>query len=596
MPGMQHSAASQSIKRVRTLFALMVFVISVFVVRAFYLQVIQYGHYQKAAAADQLVQEQIPATRGLIEAESGNSIVPIVLNQTLYTVYVDPTLVKNVPKVAQTLSDELGGSVSSFESQLRTSGTRYVVLGEMVPASTESAILSHKYPGVGATANTYRTYPDGSLASQVLGFVNQSGQGEYGVEQALNKQLAGTPGELKAVTDINGVPLAADSQNELKQPVAGQNVVLSIDVGMQEQMEQILASEYKATNSQGLSAVIMDPNNGQIKAMANYPTYDPANYQDVTDPSLFQNAAVSNAIEPGSIMKTLTTSAALNVGAIQPDSSFYDPAHWVVDGFNITDIEQDGGAREQNIASILALSLNTGAVWMLMQMSQQGGTTISQKGINTWYNYMTNHFRLGEETGVEQGYESGGYVPTPDPTDPSIDLTYAETAFGQGVTVTALQMAAAISSVLNGGTYYKPTLVSEYINPTTGATTQNKPVIEEKDVVSPKVGQELIPLMENVVTTYLHEGFGFMSFSPDYMVGGKTGTAQVAQPGGGYYSSIFNGTYIGFVGGDTPQYVIVVFNTKPNVPGYAGSLGGQPVFADLAHMLINNFGVTPKTQ
>lgn len=593
---MQQQSAGQPIKRVRILYALMACVIGVFLVRAFYLQVIQYGHYQRAAAADQLEQYDIPATRGLIEAQNGSGAVPIVLNQTLYTIYADPTLIKNSSQVSNTLASELGGSASSYLSKLKTPDTRYVVLAQMVAPSIESSLLKHKYPGIGSQANTYRTYPDGSLASQLLGFVNADGKGEYGIEQALNKQLSGTPGELKAVTDIHGVPLAADSSNELKQPKAGENVVLSVDVGMQEQMEQILANEYKATKSQGLSAVIMDPNTGQVKAMANYPTYDPTNYQNVSDPSLFENAAVSNAIEPGSIMKTLTTSAALNVGAIQPDSSFYDPAHWEIDGFNITDIEQDGGARQQNIASILALSLNTGAVWMLMQMSQPGGTTVNQKGINAWYNYMTNHFRLGEDTGIEQGYESSGYVPQPDSNNPSIDLTYANSAFGQGVQVTALQMAAALSGVINGGTYYKPTLVAQTINPTTGAVTVNKPVVEEKNVVSPKVGQELIPLMENVVTTYLHEGYSFMSFNSDYIVGGKTGTAQVAQPGGGYYKDIFNGTYIGFVGGDKPQYVIVVFNTKPNVPGYAGSLGGQPVFADLAHMLINNFGVSPKTQ
>ncbi|HEY1645175.1 MAG TPA: penicillin-binding transpeptidase domain-containing protein, partial [Candidatus Saccharimonadales bacterium] len=267
------------------------------------------------------------------------------------------------------------------------------------------------------------------------------------------------------------------------------------------------------------------------------------------------------------------------------------PAHWVVDGFNITDIEQDGGPREQNIASILSLSLNTGAVWMLMQM---GGGQIDQKGIDAWYNYMVKHFRLGQPTGIEQGYESPGYVPPPDESDPSIDLTYADTAFGQSVQLTALQLAAADSSVLNGGTYYKPTLVAQTISPS-GRVSVNEPKVEERNVVSPKVGAEMIPLLENVVTTYYHEGFSFMNFPSQYMVGGKTGTAQIAQPGGGYYANLYNGTYVGFVGGDKPQYVIVVYNIKPNVPGYAGSYGGQPVFADLAHMLINEGYVSPKT-
>lgn len=583
----------QTIKRVRIVYALLVIIMIIFGLRLFYVQVIRYGHYHAAALSDQLKQYQIAAPRGIIEAHEGNNIVPIVLNQKLYTLYADPTLVKNPAHDASLVAEVLGGPASQYQSQLQTKHTRYVVLGKKLTQAQSDAILKYELPGVGTKEQDYRTYPQGSLASQVLGFVNDNGQGEYGIEQALNKQLSGTPGQLKAITDANGVPLVATPGNIDTPPKPGDNIVTTLNMGMQAQMEQILAQEYKKTKSQGLSAIIMDPNTGQIKAMANYPTYNPADYQNVTNPMLFQNAAVDNAIEPGSTMKTLTTSAALDQGVIQPNETFYDPAHWIVDGFNITDIEQDGGARQQSIASILALSLNTGATWMLMQMSQPGGTQINQKGIDAWHNYMVNRFRLGQTTGIEQGYESAGFVPPADMSNPSIDLRYANTSFGQGVQVTALQMGAALSSVLNGGTYYQPTLVNQIISPS-GNSKTNKPKVLEKNVVAPKVGQELIPLMENVVTSYLHEGFSFMNFPSNYMVGGKTGTAQVAQPGGGYYANIFNGTYVGFVGGNKPQYVIVVFNIKPNVPGYAGSLGGQPVFADLAHMLINEGYVTPK--
>jgi stage V sporulation protein D (sporulation-specific penicillin-binding protein) len=583
-----------SVKRVRVWYGALLLILVIFGIQLFNVQIIKYGHYKAAALSDQLEQYKIPATRGLIEAQQGNSVVPIVLNQELYTLYVDPTLVKNTDRMAPKIAKIIDGNSTDLASLMKTKNTRYVILGKKLTSNQSNAVLGLRIPGVGTQGQDYRVYPDGSLASQVLGFVNNNGQGEYGIEQALNKQLSGTPGRLKAVTDANGVPLAASKGNIDVKPSNGDNVVTTINLPMQEQMEQILKKDYQTTHSQGLSAIIMDPYTGQIKAMANYPTYDPSNYQNVSNPELFQNAAVDNAIEPGSSMKTLTTSAALDQGAITPNESFYDPAHWLVDGFNITDIEQDGGAREQNIASVLALSLNTGATWMLMQMSDPGNTIINQKGINAWHNYMVNRFRLGQPTGIEQGYESGGYVPPANMNDPSIDLTYANTAFGQGVQLTALQLISALGSVINGGTYYKPTLVSQYVSDN-GQVTNNNPKVLERNVVSPKVGQELIPLMENVVTTYYHEGFSFMNFGPNYMVGGKTGTAQLAQPGGGYYSNIFNGTYIGFVGGNKPQYMIDVFNIKPNVPGYAGSEGGQPVFADLAHMLINDSYVTPKS-
>ncbi len=584
---------AQMVRRSRVVFTVLVILLIIFIARLFQVQVLQFKHFQQAALSDQLKQYQIPATRGLIEAQEGNNLVPIVLNQELYTLYADPPLVKNPDQVANTLSGIIGGSADSLKQLLITPNTQYVVLSKKLTQSVSNKILSYKYPGIATQGQDYRTYPQGSLASQVLGFVNDSGVGEYGVEQALNPELAGKPGQVKAVTDINGVPLAAEGDNVLQAPTPGDNVVLTLNMGMQAQMENILKQEYQKTKSQGLSTIIMDPNTGQIDAMANYPTYDPSNYASVTDPSLFQNAAVDNAIEPGSTMKSLTTPAALNQGVIQPNQSFYDPAHWVVDGFNITDIEQDGGPRTQNIASILSLSLNTGATWMLMQMSQPGGTQINLKGINAWHNYMVNHYRLGKPTGIEQGYESGGYVPSDDPTQPALGLKFANTSFGQGVQVTALQMASAFSSVVNGGNYYQPTLVAQTIKPS-GQVVPNSPKIVEKNVVSSQVSTEMLPLLENVVTSYLHEGFGFMSFSPNYIVGGKTGTAQVAQPGGGYYANVYNGTYIGFVGGNKPQYVIVVFNIKPNVPGYAGSYGGQPVFADLAHMLIDDGYVTPK--
>jgi len=300
---------------------------------------------------------------------------------------------------------------------------------------------------------------------------------------------------------------------------------------------------------------------------------------------------VANAIEPGSSMKNLTTAAALNLGVIKPNTTFYDPAHWVVDDFNITDIEEDGGAGTKSIADILNLSLNTGATWELMQM---GGGQINQQARDHWYDYMTNHYRLGKPTGIEQGYEASGFVPNPN-SGYGLNLTYANTSFGQGVTLTALQMSSALSSVLNGGTYYQPTLVAS-TNMPGGKSIKNPSKVLEKNVVKPQVGQQLQSLMEYVVAQHYNPGgFTYLKFPDNYIVGGKTGTAQVANPSGGYYADRFNGTYAGFVGGDSPQYVIVVFNILPNVAGYAGSYGGQPVFGDLAHMLINDGYVIPKS-
>lgn len=586
-------AAFSAVRRVRIWYALLVLLIGVFGVRLFYLQVIRYDHFKQAALSDQLKQYEIPATRGLIEAyDGGGNLVPIVLNQQLYTLYADPTFIKDPQKVADAIVGVIGGKPSDYMDGLTAKDTRYRVLARKLTKDQQTKLLALQYPGLGTQAQDYRTYPQGSLASQLLGFVNNDGIGEYGIEQDMNTQLKGVPGQLKAITDLNGVPLAASKGNVETAPKNGDNLILTIDLGMQGQLEKILQQEYQNTKSQGLSAVILDPHTGQVKAMANYPTFDPTNYANVSDPTLFQNAAVSTAIEPGSTMKLLTTAAALNQGVIAPDTSFYDPAHWVVDGFNITDIEEDGGARDQTIASLLNLSLNTGATWELMQM---GGGQINDKARNVWYDYMKNHFFLGSPTNIEQGYEATGYVPSPVDNGAGINLTYANSSFGQGVTMTPLQMAAADASILNGGTYYQPYLISKSID-STGHTTTTQPKVVKHNVVSAQVSSDMLPLMEYVVQQHYLEGFSYLQFSDQYIVGGKTGTAQIANPGGGYYANKYNGTYAGFVGGDDVQYVIVVFNMQPNVSGYAGTYGGQPVFSDIAHMLIDSGYVTPKSK
>ncbi|HUS26750.1 MAG TPA: penicillin-binding protein 2 [Nevskiaceae bacterium] len=577
----------KAIERARIWYVLVLLVMTVFFVRLFYLQVIRYDHYRNLALSDQLKQYEIPASRGTIKAHQGSSVVPIVLNQQLFSVYVDPTLVKDAGQAAETLANVLGGDANAFEKKLKTKHTRYVVLAKKVSEDKKKSILKHKYPGIGAMAQDYRVYPDGALASQLLGFVNNDGKGVYGIEQSLQPQLAGSAGKLKAVTDINGIPLAANTDNTLEQPVAGKDVVLTIDMAVQKQLETILQQGLKSAKSDSGSALIMDPRTGAIKAMANWPTYDPGNYGAVEDANVFNNAAVSSPLEVGSIMKPLTAAAALDQGVVKANTSYYDPASWKIDGYKITNIEEDGGAGTKSIADILNLSLNTGATWLLMQM---GGHSeqVNQKGRTAWYSYMTDHYQFGKPTGIEQGYEAEGYIPSPN-TGYGLDLTYANTSFGQGMTATPVQMGAALSAVINGGTYYRPRLVDQTIA-ADGKATAKKPEIVKSGVVSPQVSQEMQGLM-----AYIVKGHG-LKFNTNYVVGGKTGTAQIAKSGGGYHDNEFNGTYMGFVGGDSPQYVVVVRVNQPHNGGYAGTAAAQPIFSNLVTMLINNFGVAPKTR
>lgn len=584
---MSTAAKPLYITRLRIIYVAITIVFAVFIARAFYMQVIRYDYYNNRALAGQLKQYEIPAERGTILVNNGSGTVPLVLNQKLFTVYADPTLVKNADRVADKLSIDLQLDRATVLKQISQKDTRYSVIAKKVTPELKAKLLAYKFAGIGAQEQTYRTYPQGAMAAQLLGIVDDTGTGRYGIEQALNRQLTGTAGELKAVTDINGVPLAANDDNTLIAPQAGDDITLTIDAGIQKQLETTLASRVKENKAEQISAVIMEANTGAITAMANYPSYDPAQSAAVEDATLFNNAAVSRPIEVGSIMKSLTVAAGLDSGAVNPSSSYYDPASYVVDEFRITNIEEDGGPGNKNLYDLLNLSLNTGATWLLMQM---GGGKINEKARNTWHSYLTDHYRLGLETGIEQGYEDPGYVPKPEDTGAGINLTYANTSFGQAMTATPLQMAAAFSGVMNGGTYYQPHLVAATTN-AAGETTPQKPKVLRSDVVKPQVSSELAKMLQYAVDNHY---FAKKFDQNRYMVGGKTGTAEVVLPGGGYSKTQFNGTYLGFVGGDRPQYVIAIYVIKPTVKGYAGSGAAQPIFGDLAHMLINGSYVSPK--
>ncbi len=595
-----------ALQRMRLWYVALLLVGSVLVVRLFYLQVIKHDYYSKAALASQLKQYQIEPERGVIEAHNGDGLLPIVLNEKRYTLYADPKYVVDAEKSAVAIASVIGGSSGDYIKAIKTPDTRYVILAKKLTkqqkdkidaarkaeneklASKRGAVFAWK--GIGTQETSVRTYPQGDLAAQVLGFVNDEGIGKYGIEQALNDQLKGTPGQLKAITDAAGVPLAANKDNVVKEPVAGKRIVLTINIAMQQQLEEILKKGLDSAKSKSGGAFIMDPNTGAILAMANYPTFNPGEFYKVDDPSVFTNGTVSAPLEVGSTMKPLTAAAALDLGVVSKNQSYYDPSHFKVDGFEITNIEEDGGAGTRTIADILQLSLNTGATWLLMQM---GGGEINKQARDRWFDYMTNHYQFGKKTGIEQGYEAAGTIPDPN-EGYGLNLQYANTSFGQGMTATPLQMGAALSSVINGGTYYKPHLVDGYAD-SKGSLQDAKPTIVRSNVVKRDVGQDIQEFMEYTFSKN-HVLYGFPNFQGNYTIGGKTGTAQIANPSGGYFEDKFNGTFMGFVGGNAPQYVIVTRVDEPGIGGYAGSRAAAPIFSDLASMLINNFNITPKGQ
>lgn len=574
--------------RARLWYAVLLVVFGLILVRLFYLQVIRHSYYRDTALAGQFKEYEVPPERGTVSAHDGDKVVPLVLNEERFTLFVDPKFVRNPEDAAAKIQKVIGGDQVEYEKSMRAD-SRYAILAKKLTRAQADAITELELKGVGTRSQPVRVYPQGSLAAQVLGFVNDEGAGKYGVEQYLDNDLRGRPGQLKAVTDAKGVPLAANSDNVVIDPVPGEQVVLTIDVPMQRQLETILKEGLDKAKSKSGSALIMDPNTGAVKAMANYPTYNPAEFFKEEDGNVFNNAAVSSPLEIGSVMKPLTAAAALNSGAVQSGQSYHDPGKFKVDEKEITNVEEVRGAGTRTVADILKMSLNTGATWLLMQM---GGGEINEKARTTWYDYMSNHYRLGKPTGIEQGYEQAGVLPSP--TDGyGLNIQYANTAFGQGMSATPLQVGAAISSVINGGTYYKPYLVDKVILPD-GQEKVTQPEAVRSDVVSPAVSGNIKDFMQQVVQTN-HTVYGMASVPANYNIGGKTGTAQITRPEGGYYEDKYNGMFMGFVGGDKPEYVVIIRVNEPGIPGYAGSRAAGPVFTAVTQMLINNFAVSPKS-
>lgn len=582
------STQNNSAWRTKAWYALLVFVAVVFVLRLFYLQVLRHDYYSSAALEGQYKEYQIPAERGVIEAYDGDKRVPIVLNEPKYTAFADPQFVEDVSQAAIEIQKIIGGNAGEYETQMQAE-SRYEVLAKKLSPEQSDKIRELELKGIGTREESYRTYPQGTLAAQVLGFVNDEGEGKYGIEQFADDKLQGEPGQLKAITDASGVPLVANKDNVVTEPKPGQRLALTIDISMQKQLEDILKKGVQQAKSESGSALIMEAKTGAIKAMANYPTYNPDKFFEQEDANVFNNENVSSPLEVGSVMKPLTTAAALNTGSVTRNSSYFDPGFFEVDDATITNVEEVAGSGTRTVADILQRSLNTGATWLLMQM---GGGEINEKARNTWHEYMTKHYMFGTQTGVEQGFESPGTVP--DPNDGfGLNITYANTAFGQAMTATPVQMAGAVAGVVNGGTYYQPRLVDRYIDQD-GNETVVEPKVLKQGIVKPEVAKDVRELMESVVERN-HIVYGLPSLRDGYRIGGKTGTAQIANPAGGYYEDKFNGMFTGFVGGDDVQYIIVARVNEPGIPGYAGSQAAGPVFSGLVTMLLDNFNVLPQS-
>jgi cell division protein FtsI/penicillin-binding protein 2 len=572
--------------RSRILAGIVLVVATIFVFRLFYLQVIQHNFYVDLAQVEQVKKERLPATRGEIYALNGNSPVKLVMNETVYTVFVDPVVIRengDAGKIEDLMKKVAGGNVRAhFEDLLVKKDSRYQIIANRVTRAQADKIKEEGLRGIGFQAISQRVYPEGALASQVLGFVNAEGVGNYGVEGYLNDELDGVDGRLETVTDVSDVPLTVGDRNIREPAQDGTDIVLSVDRTVQSKLEEIIKAHAEKLGAGVVSAVVMDPNTGKVWGMANTPSYNPAEYYNVNDAALFNNDVISKVYEPGSTIKTFTMGTAIDKNVAKASDTFYNTDQIRIGGYTIGNATR-GITGTITFQTAMEWSLNTGFVTIGQRMGD--GQTINRQARDTIYEYFHNRFHLGQRTGIELANESAGRLVSPEESDGNA-VRYSNMTFGQGMDTTSIQVAAGFSALVNGGNYYKPTILAGTV--VNGAYVPNAaPAPIQSGIISAKASEDL----KDMIITARKNSIGSRD-KHGYMIGGKTGTAQVPEAGG-YSNDETVGSYLGFGGADRPEYVIMVaVYGKDKV--FQGARDASPIFTDISNWMLDYLKIQPK--
>ena len=553
--------------RLRIAWWLVGFFFALVVWQLFSLQVVQSERYREWAARVQIKSYEIEAPRGLIYAHNGDQLAPLVLNERRWLVFSDTDFIRDLDGVVRVLTAHQVDISPSEYAQLN-SDSNYVVLDRGLTDSQKVALEAEKVRGIYFQRQNIRSYTENQLAAHVLGFLNRDSAGQYGVEQQYDEVMTGRPGFVRALTDVRGVPLTLNEDNVRIAPTAGADLILTVDIPLQRTVEDTLAEWVESTDGISGSVIVIEAETGAVRAMANYPTFDPSAY--ATTPTRdFINDAISSTLEPASTMKTLTMATALDLGAVRFDDVFTSIDSVVVDGHRIQNAI-DPGIDQPTMAEILLYSLNTGSIHLL---SQLGGGELNLAGRQALHDYFVDRFGLSQPTGIDLPGEAEGQVHGPDQGF-GRNLRYANMTFGQGMTVTPLQLATAYSAIFNGGAYFQPRIVDQI------GDEPVQPELIADNLIKPSTHAALRAMFEQMAetryTNIIYDGLE---------ISAKTGTGQIASPEGGYLDDEYNGLIAGYIKSPTRTLVIVVVVEQPQVL-FGGSHAAGPVLYELIHYLV----------
>ncbi|MFL5946240.1 MAG: peptidoglycan D,D-transpeptidase FtsI family protein [Gaiellaceae bacterium] len=545
-------------RRIRLLLAVLTFAFAGLFLRATWLQGVRAESLARLGQTQHRETVTLPAGRGTIYDRTG---VELALGERATTVYANPKQIVNPRTAAIAVERTLGLDADRLYGQLadRTRGFLYVE--RQADPAQAAALQRLKLPGFGFYPEERRSYPQRTVASQLLGYVGIDGDGLSGLELGFDSPLAGRAGQETIVKDPGGRVI--DVEHE-RPETPGRDLFLTLDHSIQANAEEVLRQTVHKWHAKSASAIVLDPRTGAILAMAVQPGFD-ANRFPSAPRDLQRNRTVTDTYEPGSTFKLITVGAALSERLVSPSTRFTLPYSLHVADRVIHDAEERGTVN-YSVAQILAHSSNIGAIKLAELV---GRTRLSQ-----WI----KRFGFGRVTGIDYPGESPGIVLPPDKWSGS---TIGNVPIGQGIAVTPVQMAAAYAAVANGGVWSRPHLVDHVAG-------GGRPSLYRRRLVSRPIADQLMLMLKDVVA----EGTGQYAAMPGYQVAGKTGTAQKPDARGGYATGRYVASFVGIVPASSPRFVVLVTVDEPQGAIWGGVVAA-PAFQQIARFDLQYLEVPP---
>lgn len=546
-------------KRLTLLMLSLVVVLFVFFIRLSAIQL--FGGEAIRARALELWSREIPVEgqRGTIYDRNGK---PIVNNVIAPSVALIPRQIRDQEMTAKYLSEVLNVSFDEMMKHVTKKVSVELIKpeGRRLDIQTANKIIEKNLPGVYVVGDTRRNYIYGEYLAHVLGFVGADNQGITGIEYMYDEYLKGAGGSSKYFVDARGI-LLENLYGYYEAPSQGMDLYLTIDIELQILLEKALENAHAIYQPDQMLGMMMDPRTGEILAMASYPSFDPGNYQQYPQEIYNRNLPIWMTFEPGSTFKIVTFSAGLEEGVFSLEETFYDPGYRIVEDRKIRDWKA-GGHGLQTFLEVIENSCNPG----FMEIGER-------LGVERLFHYI-DQYGFNEKTGVDLVGESKGILFDPKNVGP---VELATSSFGQGNSVTPIQLVRAFSAVINGGILYQPYVLKEIRMPIT-----NEPIYQAKPkpvrrVISEQTSATMRYALESVVA----RGTGANAFRDGLRIGGKTGTAQKPAPGGGYLANNYIVSFIGGAPMNDPQLVVYVAIDNPKNTIQYGGVVAAPIVGEI---------------